>query len=105
MIKFCLTTAIKFVLFSCYSLCFGLTETGKLIVLCMHTLMPIFVWDDLHVVDFTLLDGLDAENNLLIMTGGETHNMFLMSWPGKVLIILFEFSFYEKFVIVYLYNY
>jgi hypothetical protein len=70
-----------------FSLLVCLTEDGKLVVICSQTYLPLFLWDEIPVEDFVLLEGISAEkeSNMLLLTqstGSGTCDLRLASFPG-----------------------
>uniref|UniRef100_A0A1B6C8P9 RZZ complex subunit KNTC1/ROD C-terminal domain-containing protein n=3 Tax=Clastoptera arizonana TaxID=38151 RepID=A0A1B6C8P9_9HEMI len=64
--------------------CFCLTDIGMLLIISLDSFVPILIWNGLHVLDFTLFEGLgfEAKSNLLLLTRGEeSNNIILMSLP------------------------
>jgi hypothetical protein len=65
----------------------GLTEDGKLLVMCSQTLLSLALWDEIPVKDFVVLEEVSAEKeaDILLLTQPNEYGkcyIHLASLPG-----------------------
>jgi hypothetical protein len=79
-----------------FSLLIGLTEDGKLLVMCSQSLLYLSLCDEIPVKDFILLEDISTEKDtsvLLVTQPNESGECYiqLASLPGISRIVLFTF--------------
>lgn len=76
-----------------FSLLIGLTEDGKLHVMCSQTFLSLSLWDETPVEDFILLEAISAEKETCIFlltqpTESGECGLRLASFPGTSRFVL-----------------